>query len=707
MRILVTGITGVIGRMVARQLVAAGHAVSGIARYPHEQLDPQVDFACAPLGGPVLQRLAEESDVVAHLAPIDPGMPGSAGINGVVHVTHAAARAGARLIFVSQAAGEPALYRHAETLVSTGWAPSLIIRAAPPVGRQLDWMVCRTVATLLDGRHRGKNSEQTVQLLHLDDLVRFLALAVNTNTTGVFDLAAPGTINRAHARELLGAGHHPWRRIGTWPQLTSEMNTTALQHNWQFEFSWSASDALADTARGLIGRKLDAGGAADLAGHLPLPWEPTPRSGPANGAPLHCAAPDGLEGEFDDRIDPRFPVFSAAPLAATLPGPLTPITLDVQLGGLRMANRVIAQAMALEEVVAHEWAERAIAVFGHRPYVGVSVGAIAAGWLPGWDEQTVIEHALAGTPVGELLPQGRSPLAEGLLKSAAKATVATRTLAMLRHLKSDTRAYTDAATAEHLDAAQLSSLSDAHLQARIRLLRDRIQQGWALTALWLIDTGITAAALKHTAAHTPVPGVHALLQSHLVAGQTAELAALLRCDPRLVALAERGDLAGIRAIAPHTAAEIDSAVSRIAHRGPGETELADPVFDDDPAMLLVAAAATLSGPAPVPESPPATLTERLAVDARLSREAAHDTTMRFTHELRITLREFGSRRVRADSVDTLDDVYYLTCDELLAMPGDARLRIKRRRAERERFQAIHLPTVIENAWQPLDASASG
>ena len=127
MRIVVTDVTGLVGRSVARRLVAAGHVVSGIAGQPHDCLDPDVDFACAPLDDPVLQQLADEAEVVLHLAPVEISAPGAAGINGVARVSDAAARAGARLVFVSQAAGLPAIYRPAERLVSTGWAPSLII----------------------------------------------------------------------------------------------------------------------------------------------------------------------------------------------------------------------------------------------------------------------------------------------------------------------------------------------------------------------------------------------------------------------------------------------------------------------------------------------------------------------------------------------------------------------------------------------------
>ena len=113
---------------------------------------------------------------------------------------------------------------------------------------------------------------------------------------------------------------------------------------------------------------------------------------------LPSAAPEGMEGEFDDRIDPRFPVFSATGLADALPGPLTPITLDVQLSGLRTASRATGQVLALGGVVADEWGSRAIAVFGHRPYVGVSANAVAAAQLPGWDEKALVAAPWSTSP---------------------------------------------------------------------------------------------------------------------------------------------------------------------------------------------------------------------------------------------------------------------------------------------------------------------
>lgn len=576
MHILVTDATGALGRLVAGQLIAAGHTVTGIAELPHPCLDRNVEFVCAPLRDRVLRELTDEADAVIHLAPIDPTAPGNAAMDGLARVTDAAARAGSRLLFVSQAAGRPELYRPAEDLVASSWGPSVVVRIAPPVGRQLDWMVCRTVATVL----RTKVSAQPMRVLHLDDLMRFLVTALDTDRTGVVDLASPDTVNLVTAWRMLRATDPRSRlhRVRSWSQLIPDLNVAAAQEDWLFEFGWHALDAVADSARGLVGRRLDTAGAINHGAQLALPVEVLPQRA-GNGA--HSAAPEGVEGEFDDRIDPRFPVFSATALTDALPGPLTPITLDVQLSGLRTASRVLGRVLALGGAVGEEWDSRAIAVFGHRPYVGVSVNMVAATQLPGWDQDAVARDALVGRPqVGDPLPLGEPALAGGALGSIAKAVAAGRSVALLRHLRANTRDYCAAAVAEQVDAAQLALLPQAALEVRLRLLRDRIHQGWILNALWLLDTGITAAALVRSQAGQSVPGLGMITESGLVAAETAELAAMLAADPPLCALAADGNLASIRALAPKTAAAVDAAVARIGHRGPGDAELASQTFAD-------------------------------------------------------------------------------------------------------------------------------
>jgi hypothetical protein len=330
--------------------------------------------------------------------------------------------------------------------------------------------------------------------------------------------------------------------------------------------------------------------------------------------------------------------------------------------------------------------------------------------LPGWDQQAIVQRVQRALgeppPATDLLPFGQPQLAVGPLGSVAKAVVAARSVALLRHLRSDTRAYSAASSAEHLDAAQLASLPDASLEVRIPLLRDRIHQGWILTAMWVIDTGVTTAALEHTRAGSSVSGVEAIVETSRVAAETASLAKALRGDRLMGGLAKEGDVVSVRTLSPNAAAALAAALAQIGHRGPGEAELANPTFGDDPAKLLVAAAEAAAvaeaGGAPTEPSPSSTLAQRVATGARDSRELAYDATIRFTHELRMALRELGSRRFAADLIDAVDDVYYLTCDELVTMPADARLRIKRRRTERERLQAQRPPDVIDKTWIPMN-----
>ena len=74
------------------------------------------------------------------------------------------------------------------------------------------------------------------------------------------------------------------------------MDIIAVQEDWTFDFGWHAIDAVADTGRGLVGRRIEAAGAVSQGGQLELPVESLPRFGPSDG--LGSAAPDGLEGEF-------------------------------------------------------------------------------------------------------------------------------------------------------------------------------------------------------------------------------------------------------------------------------------------------------------------------------------------------------------------------------------------------------------------------
>ncbi|WP_052960303.1 hypothetical protein [Mycobacterium sp. EPa45] len=371
MRILLTEVTGELGRALARSLLAAGHDVYGVAERPHHDLDPGVDFVGAALSHPVLYRLAELVDVVVHLPDESRLVPCSA---DVAFVCDAAARGGARIVFPSLSLLAPRGWQQAEDLVSTGWAPSLVVRIAAPMGRQADALVCRSVAALLDADAPGP-----VHVLHIDDLIRFLVRAVGSDRTGVVDLGGADTTSVVSASRLL-AGVDPRPRVRGvpgWPQLCPPLALDPLRTEWDFECGWGASDAVIDTVRGLQGRRVGPAGAVAIAGRIPLPVNAVPR------AVGNVAASEGADGEFDDRIDQRFPLFVASPLGDTSAGPLTPMSLDLHLTGLRLAGRSLSRLLDLRGPVADEWASRLVASFGHRIYLGASALAAAEPRLPG------------------------------------------------------------------------------------------------------------------------------------------------------------------------------------------------------------------------------------------------------------------------------------------------------------------------------------
>jgi nucleoside-diphosphate-sugar epimerase len=660
MRILLTEVTGELGRALAQSLLAAGHDVYGIAARAHRDLDPGVDFVSAALSHPVLYRLAELADVVVPLP--DVGSDTTRAVD-VARVCDAAGRGGARIVFPSLSLLAPRSWQQAEDLVSTGWAPSLVVRIAAPMGRQTDALVCRSVAALLDTDAPGP-----VHVLHIDDLIRFLVRAVGTDRTGVVDLGGVDTTSVASARRLLGGADPRPRVRGVpgWRQLCPPLDLGPLRTEWGFECGWAASDAVVDTVRGLHGRRVGPAGAAAIPGRIPLPVNAVPRS------VGNDAASDGAEGEFDDRIDQRFPMFVASPLTDAGAGPLTPMSLDLHLTGLRLAGRSLTELLDLRGPIADEWAGRLVAAFGHRIYLGASALAAAEPRLPA--RAAALSRRLRAATDG---PVG----GPGLLAAVTGALSTSRLLSEARLYGRQLRAYRDAAEAERREGVKLGLLRDAQLDARIRLLRSRIHEGWTLTALAVVLAEVAPAQLD--GADQPVS----------IRAEVDSLARVLRAHPYARAPLEAGDMGAVHTGAPMLANAFEAALAHIGHRGPGGVELATSVLGDRPDAVL-AAAARVRG-AGFPEVPP-------LPGAYACRVLAYDTTLRFTHQLRLAVREVSRRLVADDKIAAPDDVFQLTIEEALAVPADTRLRIKRRIAERERLQAIRLPAVIDTAWTPID-----
>lgn len=258
MRILVTGIGEPSGRGVARMLLAAGHEVAGLARDGRGDIDPRVDLTVGDPADPVTCARAVSGCVSAlHLAGA-----------GLGQLAIAARDADVRVV-VPQVVGLRAPGRsEAEVRAALRGArvDSLLVRTPPVAGRRIGHDTRRALEPIL-----GAQSPDGFQLLHSDDLDRFLTLAATSQRSGVVEVAAPGLVTRAQVREQLRAGgvrYSAW--VPGWAGRRPLVDPTAAQREWGFRCGWNCGEVVEDMVRGMIGRTPDGGGFRIRAGAIPL-----------------------------------------------------------------------------------------------------------------------------------------------------------------------------------------------------------------------------------------------------------------------------------------------------------------------------------------------------------------------------------------------------------------------------------------------------
>lgn len=761
MRVLISGVTTDLGRVFARAALGAGHEVIGVGANAHRDLAPDVAFTAGDAA--TAESLVAGTDVVVHLSPVEREVPDSGGIPALRRLATAAARHGIR--FVAPIAHGPDA-ADADRVVRDTGTNHVVIRHAPLGGRLLDWQACRTVATLL-----GAPRDTQWRLVHTDDLVRFLLYALSSDRTGVVALAAQDVVLAGAAKDALKGV--AVRGIPRWPAMsTSERKGTA--RDWGFECGWSSADVITDLARGARGRRLTKDGAEEDLTQLPIPAEPLPRRRPPeDGTALVSVALPSMAVEMDDRIDTRYPVYSAYRTAELFPAQLTPLSIDVHTAGLRAAGRTLARLAGLTGPVAEEWESRGHAVFGHHVYAGVSAAAAAP--MPGWSEKSVTEEHLGPRADVDLFPDGRPRVPSGLSGIATRIGAWTRFVRLARRYRAAVRDFAATADKERL-AGGYEKCQDAELAVRARLLQDRLAEGWTLAELGLLVAHAAAGPLRRrTKGDVVALGRGADVANEPTFPAIAELAEVLRADEELRALAEWGDLEPVRQKSPEFTAALEKVLARIGHRGPNEAELCGTPFGERPELVFMAALCASRKPQPQPqpqapappvpvekpdedepadeatvvrtgfvpsptkrtapveaaepawpaEQPAETSTpdvstpdtvaepkveppvrtkrkfvEKLAIAGQRQRELAVDATIRYTGELRLLVREWGRRQVRAGRLVDVDDAFYLTLDELLALPADVLKRVERRRADRERLDGVRMPAVIGGSWRP-------
>ncbi|WP_174187901.1 PEP-utilizing enzyme [Nocardia barduliensis] len=691
MRILVTGVSDPSGRAVARMMLAAGYEVVGLDRARHRYVDPRVEVITGDPADPALcaQAVAGCATVV-HLG------------GSLAAIAAAARDAGARLV-VPVVAGSDAVTVDA---VLTSGAKALIVRTAPVAGRRIERGSRRILLPLLSSRRPGG-----FQLLHTDDFERFLVMAAGSPRTGSVELAAPGVVSGEDARRIRQAlGNRASRWVSRTRPSAAQVDPTAAAREWDFRCGWTASEVAADIVRGLDGRRWDGDELVTRPGAIPLPGYLIPtRAATSDGHALVSVAPEGLEGEFDDRVDPAYPVHTATNTSEALPGPLTPLTVDLQAGAIRLANAAMGRMIALDGIALEHWTSRVTTVLGHHIYINASIGVLAAENMPGWDEQSIRRDVYGNIPAEiSLTPHGKPPTPTGFASTRATWRAAGRVLRTALRYRETTDGINAAAHQESLGATAIRELTDEQLHARALLWRDRLNQSWAAASIGVMMTGAATAIHARGKNAAVVPIDPERLESARTMLAVERLAALCRADTALHHAAHAGDVPVARAVSPAFSTALDEELHRIGHRGPGECELRNPTFGDRPELLVVAAARAAEMPAPErePVDAAASRTARMAAGATMARERVRDAVVRYTHCLRLAVRERADRLIRAGLLEQAEDACFLTLDEILWAPADLAERVARRRAELVRLQGVRMPDVIAGDWEPLpDAGA--
>ncbi|MFD7076163.1 PEP-utilizing enzyme [Nocardioides sp. NPDC059952] len=439
-------------------------------------------------------------------------------------------------------------------------------------------------------------------------------------------------------------------------------------------------------------------------GRFALPAYVIPNNLPAgDGGTLEPVGPPELQGEFDTLLDPRLSVLTATNTSEAMPGPMTPMTLDLQVAAIRISNEDMGMMLSLEGTALDQQSSMVVSTLGHCVYINASVGVNIVENMPGWDEASVRRDAYGNIPEHVVFrPEGGPPMPTGLAKRRATLRATTQVINRARRFKEEAERINAAARREVLDADRIAALDNAQLHARALLWRDRLAHGWCVASIGVMLTSAAGAIHERGKDPEPVNIDVERLESARTMLAVERLAAVLRGRPELVELARAGRVDQLRAASPELAAALDAELAEMGHRGPGECELENPAFASSPQMLVSSAAGAAQQPAPRrdPVTPPRTRTGRMAAGATLARERGRDGVVRYTHALRLAVGEQGRRLVDHGLMDEPADVFYLTLDEAFAAPDDLRQRVARRRDQRVRLAAIRMPDVVVGKWEP-------
>jgi nucleoside-diphosphate-sugar epimerase/phosphohistidine swiveling domain-containing protein len=754
-RVLVTGGTGAAGAATVKWLRRMGADVVVLARREPAVRVRGVEYVAADIqDGEAVARAVAGCTGVAHFAWTVSAMQSAEiaegiDIGGTANLLHAMADHDCRrMVFASSItvygghADHPRPYTEDETprpaasfhyernkvraekMILESGVDAVNVRPTVIVGRTA-WSapanIFRQPLVITPGR------AARMQLVHVDDVGRFCAQAALGGPTGTVNLNADDAVTftemgRIVGRPVVNSGERFARMLAglvgkvdnyeSVPDLIELFlhyplgDTRRLREDFDFTCAYSSAEAVADMTDTSSSFITVGTRSVRKPTRLAIPAVYPPDTAARDGTAEQIVPPE-YTGEFDNATaDPAIPEWTAANLSEAFPGPMTPFSIGLAIRTMYSGANMVNQLFPLDADLAYLVSAKQLASIGHRLYNNMTIMKRLANAIPGQTAES-FEQQMNGTP----LPEGYRPPKATAAELVTAAKAAGRAGPQILGLGAEVTAMER--RAEHLaaDRPDLSTLSDEKLLARIELLSDLVVRSWDVNNMntFLVGPAITMVGRRYgaEAAMNVRAGTQNLRSAAMLAG-VQDLAAMVAADGHLRNLitdtSTDAVFAKLRSAAPQFAARFDRLIAECGHRGPGETELSNPMFSDAPELLLRAVTGStqhshMAAAKPLRSRLGRTLVD-VAVKAMKRRERGRDASMRITHELRLTLREWGRRLALRGVLDSADDVHYLSVDEIYYPPVNSQGLVTRRRAERERLAKLDYPVHFTQPWTP-------
>lgn len=762
-RILVTGGTGAAGAATVKWLKRMGADVVVLARRTPAVPIAGVEYVAADIqDAEGVSRAVAGCDAIAHFAWTVSAMQSAEvaegiDIGGTTNLLRAMADHDCRRMvfassitvygghadhpqpFTEDETPRPAASFHyernkvrAETMILDSGVEAVNVRPTVIVGRS-SWSapanIFRQPVVVTPGR------DARMQLVHIDDVGRFCALAALGGPTGTVNLNADDALTftemaRIVGRPVLNSGKRFSKSLAgligrsenfsSVPDLIDLFlhyplgDTRKLREDFGFRCAYSSADAVGDMTDWSASMWTVGTRSVRKPNRLAVPAVHARHTSGADGSSTRIVPPD-YTGEFDNVTgDPDLPEWSAANLSEAFPGPMTPFSLGLANRILFSGANMLDHLFPMDRELITTVSTKQVGTIGHRIYNNMTVMKRLASAIPGQTPES-FELQMNGTP----LPEGYQtpPMSRAELLAGAQA--AMKGGSQIAGLGREVADMERRAQSLIADRPRLAEITDEQVLARLELVTDMVVRAWDInlmnTFMVSLPMNLITQRYGEQAALNVRAGTQNLRSAALLRG-VRELADLVGRDDglrRLITDSPREVvLDKLRSDAPGFAARFDTLVADCGHRGPGETELSNQVYADAPELLLRSVVGSIGGAEALPERVPygslaRRMLTRVAVSAMERRETGRDVCMKITYELRLVLREWGRRLAGRGTLGSPDDIHYLSVDEIYYPPADSMNKVERRRDERERLAKLDYPVHFTQPWTPGRAGAAG